>query len=123
MKRSRFGAGLLVLLLLAGLVADRSISRCHEPVSQALTQAGSSLLEEDWESAARLTSRATEDWRRFQPLRAAMGNQTATEEIDSLFARLAVYLSTWDPQSASLCAELARRISQLYPQLTWWALL
>lgn len=123
MKRSWIGAVLLAALLVGSLLADRSISRCHEPVSQALTQAGSSLLEEDWESAARLTSRATEGWQRFQPLRAAMGNQTATEEIDSLFARLAVYLSTRDPQSPSLCAELARRISQLYPQLTWWALL
>ena len=45
------------------------------------------------------------------------------EEVDGLFARLEVYLTTRDPQAAALCAEIARRISDLHPHGDWWDLL
>lgn len=123
MKRSRFGIGLLAVLLICSLLTDRGITRCHAPVSRDLTQASDCALNDDWLAAAQFSHRAMEHWQRCQPFRAAMGNQSTMEKVDSLFARLKVSLVTRDPQTAALCAEIAQLVSDLHPQGAWWDLL
>ena len=123
MKRSWIGVGLLAVLLLGSLLADWGIARCHAPVSRDLAQASRSILDEDWSAASQLYRRAMDHWRSCHPFRAAMGDQGAMEEVDRLLARLKICLSTQDPESASLCAEIAQLISDLPSQGAWWDLL
>lgn len=123
MRRSWIGAGLLVILLGCSLLADWGITRCHTPISQDLTHASRSALAKDWPSASQLSHQAMDRWQHCQPFRAAMGSQGAIEYVDSLFARLDIFLDTQDPQTAALCAEIARRISDLHPPLSWRDLL
>ena len=123
MQRSWIGAGLLAALLIGSLLADWGINRCHTPVSRDLSQASHSVLNDDWPAALQLSQQAMDHWQRCQPFRDAMGNQSAMEKLDSLFARLKVYLRTRDPQTAALCAEIAQRVSDLHPQGIWWELL
>ena len=123
MKRSWIGAGLLAALLALTLLADWSITRCHAPVSQDLTKASHSILEADWPAAAQLSHRAMDHWQRCQPFRAALGDQSTMEKVDSLLARLKVCLTTQDPQTAALCAEIAQLVSGLPHQGAWWDLL
>ena len=123
MKRSWIGAGILAALLTISLLTDWGIARCHAPVSRDLERAGISILDGDWSSAAKHSRKAMDHWQRCQPFRAAIGNQSAMEKVDSLFARLEVCLKNRDPQTAPLCAEIAQLVSDLHPRGSWWDLL
>ncbi len=123
MRRSWIGAALLVILLGASLLSDWNITRCHTPISRDLTNASRSALENDWSAASQLSHQAMDRWKRCQPFRAALGNQGAMEDVDSLLARLEICLDTQDPQTAALCAEIAQRITDLHPLGAWWDLL
>lgn len=123
MKRSWFGAGLLAVLLILSLLAGWGAQRCQEPVSLDLEEAGRFVLAGDWSRARESALGAMGHWERCRPFSAVLGNQGVMEEVDSLFARLEIYLITQDPQSAALCAEIARLVSDLHPQGAWWDLL
>lgn len=123
MKRSWLGAALLALLLVISLVAGWGMDRCQEPVSQGLEAAGGLVLTGDWRRARDSVKDSMERWERCRPIIAALGNQGAMEEVDSLLARLEVLLHTCDTQAAALCAEIARRIADMRPTGDWWDLM
>lgn len=123
MKRSWFGIGLLAVLLVLTLLADWALARCHTPVAQDLEKASQSALAGDWPAADQLTQHAIAHWERCRPFSAAVGNQAALEQVDSLFARLKIWLNTQDTQTAALCAEIARQIADMRHTGAWWDLL
>lgn len=126
MKRSKFGAVLLVFLLATGIFISWSMKRCHTPISQDLEQAAQAALAEDWAEAAALTDRASAGWQQCWRFSAALADHEPMEEIDSMFAELEVYLQAKDSEcTAAVCAELARRVEDMSDahRLNWWNLL
>ena len=123
MKRGWIGVGLLAVLLVLSLLAGRLTCRRQAPVVLGLEEAGGCALAGDWEGARRRAQEARDHGERCRPLSAALGNQGAMEEMDSLFARLEVFLRTEDPGTGALCAELARRAANLSRAAGWWDLL
>ena len=123
MKRSWFGAALLAALLVLSLLTGRWLGRCCDPASEDLAAAGERILAGDWDGAEGLIRGAEEHWERYRPYSAVMGNQGDLEEVESLLARLKIYLQTRDPESAPLCAEIARRMADMNPAGNWWDLI
>lgn len=122
MKRSWFGVGLLAALLILSLLAGWGMDRCQAPVARDLEEASRCALAEDWTRTRDLALGAMDHWERWRPFRAVLENQRAMAEVDSLFARLEIFLQTQDPQAAALCAEIARRVADLRPSADWWDL-
>lgn len=123
MKRSWFGVGLLAAMLVLSLLAGRLTVRCCDPASKDLAAAGECVLAGDWDAAAQLTQGARNRWERYRSFGGVMGNQRDMEEVDSLLARLEVYLCTRDLRTPALCAEIAQRVADLSPSANWWDLL
>ena len=112
MKRSWFGGALLAAVLILSLLGDWASGRCHRPISQGLEDTCRNILETNWPQATRLAEEAQNRWDHCRPFRSAIGNQSATEEVDYLLSRLKILLDTRDPEAAALCAEISRRVEE-----------
>lgn len=126
MKRCYFGAGLLILLLAAGIAVTFCVARCQEPIVRDLEQAALTALREDWEQTGSLTRSAKDQWQRWWKFSASVTDHSPMEAIDVLFSRLDVCLSLRNREStAALCAELARQVEAIAEahRLNWWNLL
>ena len=114
MKRSRFGAALLVALLLLGFGAQWGIGKCQASVAEDLQKAAETALAEDWEQTGRLIRRAREQWQRCYGFSAALADHDPLEQIDAAFAALAVWQAVEEPAAmAAGCRDLESRIRAL----------
>ena len=123
MKRSRFGFGLLLFLLVLGAASALWMVKVMEPMSDAMEQAGNAALRQDWTRAEAAFGDVRQDWDRRFPLFAALTDHEPMENINGLFAQLEVYSACRDPQGfAALCAQLARDLEAMGEahSLTWW---
>lgn len=126
MKRSHFGGGLLILLLILGFLTSWAMSRCQEPIAYDLKQASQTALREDWEQTGALIQDAEARWQHCWHFSASLADHSPMESIDGLFAQLSTYLRARDASAVSaVCAELARQVEAMIDahNLSWWNLL
>ena len=126
MKRCRIGAWLLLALLVLGVVSAWGMVRFSRPIGETVARAGVAALREDWESAETLARQARVRWEKYRNFCAAFADHGPMENINGLFAQLAVYARLRDGANfAALCARLsedAKAIGEAH-SLTWWNLL
>lgn len=110
MKRSWMGAGLLVLLLAAGLAVTWRMTRIHDPIDVSLTAAGEAALAGDWEAAEFLCAGADRFWQETRVFRACFADHEPMEEVEAAFAQLKIFLRTQEATAfAAACGETAKK--------------
>ena len=110
MKRSWIGAGLLLVLLGAGILSAWGMVTLHKPLEEALDRAAASALADDWPEAERSFRQAKENWQQWETFRACFADHTPVEEIDGEFAMLEIYVQARENAAfAAGCRELARK--------------
>ena len=126
MKRSIFGFGLLLALLVLGLFTSGRMEKRHAPIQAALDAAADSVAEENWRGAGILLQEAKTRWERGWRADAALADHAPMEEIDGLFARLLEYCREEDTGEFSAgCRELSRLVKAMTDahKPNWWNLL
>ena len=126
MKRIRFGAALLGVLLVVSLLAARWMDDCHSPVAEDLSRAAEAAMAEDWETAQTLSRRAAGSWERHRKLTAVFADHGPMEDIDSLFAQLKIFAEAQETvHFAATCAQLSRQVDAMGEAhgLMWWNIL
>lgn len=126
MKRVYFGFSLLILMLVIGTAITLRFSALHVPLAQQLRQAQSAAENGDWETAKAQTDAARAQWEQSRPFTAAVADHAPLEQMDALFARLAVLSQLQNLEEfAADCAELSRLATAMAhsQQLFWWNLL
>ena len=110
MKRSWMGAGLLVVLLAAGLTITWRMTRIHEPIAASLTAAGEAALAGDWTKAEFLSAGAERFWQDNKVFRACFADHGPMEEVEAAFAQLKIFLRTQEATAfAAACGETAQK--------------
>ena len=126
MKRCWFGAGLLVVLLIGGLLVTGRMTRDHEALSRCLHRAARAAEDGDWGRASEDLDKAQGDWQKNWHFSAAFADHEPMEEIDGLFAQAWVYLRRREPEAlAAVCAQLAemtRAMGEAH-EPSWWNML
>lgn len=126
MKRSKFGLGLLLILLALGILSTWAMGKSTDPITETVRQAGEAGLRSDWAVAEEKIGEAKAQWEKRYPLCASLTDHEPMEEINSLFAQLAVYGESRDARNfAAVCALLAENIEAMGEahNLKWWNLL
>ena len=114
MRRTWIGAGLLAVLLAAGILTGAAARTELSPGAAALCQAEQAVLAGDWEGAQSLTGEAQGDWARIAGLAAALTSQDTMERIEDGFAQLATSARAGDAAAyAAQCTALARELEAL----------
>jgi len=90
MKRLWFGAAVLLALLIGGIASTSFLSGFHQDLAHTLDQAAHSAQAGQWQQALSLYRDAQQDWQRHFRFSAAFADHAPLEEMDQLFAALAV---------------------------------
>ena len=125
MKRSKFGFGLLLALLILGLVSTWAIIRSTAPITETLRRAGERGFLGDWDDAMASMAEAKGCWEKTYPLCASLTDHEPMEDINSLFAQLEVYARERDSVGFRvLCARLAEALDAIGEahSVAWWNL-
>ena len=126
MKRIWIGVVLLGVLLLGGFGTGEFMEQAHIPVARDVQRAGELAMQGQWEKARALVKRGQDRWEEKWPVTAAIADHEPMDEIDALFAQLAVYERTRDPAAYSaLCAYLSSQLEALSQGhlCKWWNLM
>ena len=126
MKRSKFGFGLLLALLILGLVSTWAIIRSTAPITETLRRAGERGFLGDWDDAMASMAEAKGCWEKTYPLCASLTDHEPMEDINSLFAQLEVYGESRDTRNfVAVCALLAENLNAIGEAhtLKWWNVL
>lgn len=126
MKRIWIGIGLLIVLLLGEIGIAGTMEQIHDPGAVDLRRAGELVLEADWPQAEALARCAEERWKNAWHFTASVSDHEPMDEIDALFAQLAVHAQAQDaPSYAAVCGELSARLNAMSQAQTfsWWNLL
>lgn len=111
MKRCRYGAAALVLLLILGLLSSRRMEKFCAEVADEVSRAG---IAEDWSTAEALTDRAQKSWDRGRSLAAVLSDHDPLEQVDSLLALLDTALNRRDgPVFSDICTQLVQTLNAL----------
>ena len=111
MNRIRFGAVLLIVLLIAGLWVAGNMTRWSEEIAGQLDISARQAFEEDFSSAVRTAGLAERQWQARWGINAAIADHAPLEQVDVGFAQLHIYADCGDRLSfAALCAQLAQQI-------------
>lgn len=124
--RELTGFVLLVVLLLAGLLTAWEMGRQHRQMARLLEDSSWLALSGQWENARETAQEAKRLWQRRRSLRSALADHTPLEEIDGLFAQLAISAAADDrTEFARTGAALARKLEALgeAQRLRWWNIL
>ena len=90
MKRLWIGAAVLLILLVGGILSTIFLYHFHQGLTTTLDQAASSAQDGQWQQALSLYHDARQDWQRHYRFSAAFTDHEPLEEMDQLFATLAV---------------------------------
>ena len=126
MKRFWIGVTLLAVLLVGGLLLRHRMDRVHLETSRLLQQAQTAALQKDWPQAQALAEEARQQWQRYRRFTAAFADHTPMDEIDGLFAELAIFSQEQEmPHFAATCTRLNHLASAMAEShmLHWWNLL
>ena len=123
MKRCWFGLILLIALFAGCLAATWHMDRVYSPLSETMDQAADRALREDWGNALHLMEQAEDAWHRHWKVSAAFADHEPMEDINALFAQLAVSAELRDgPVFAALCAHLSAALDAMGDAhgFVWW---
>lgn len=126
MKRFVLGICLLAVMLGLGLWVMYSMNAVNDPVSQLLEDAAQTALAGDLAQGAQLADKARSTWDNCWHGTASAADHAPMDEIDSLFAQVAVYAQTGQAEEfAAHCARLSKLVDAVGEahSLTWWNLL
>ncbi len=126
MKRSRFGAWLLIFLLAVSLLSSWAMEQVHAPVAADLEAAGQAALSGSWDRAAAHMNAASNRWTRWQGLRCCFADHGPSEQIDAALAELRQYAAAGEPTAfAAAAARTACQVEAIWQAhgLKWWNLL
>lgn len=90
MKRLWIGAAVLLILLIGGIFSTIFLCRLHQDLADTLDQAANCAQAGQWQQALSLYRDARQDWQRHFRFSAAFTDHEPLEEIERLFAALAV---------------------------------
>lgn len=111
MKRMWVGIVLLLVLLGGSLAVAWAMVSTHDPVIRALETASRAALAQDWQEAGAHVFTARKQWEQNRKYVASIADHSPMEEIDGLFAELAIFLKTReDVHFAATCAQLCKRL-------------
>lgn len=126
MKRSKFGLGLLLMLLILGVLSTWTMLRSTEPITESIRQAGAAGFQEDWPVAESKMREAKHQWEEKFPLCASLTDHEPMENINGLFAQLEVYADSRDARNfAAVCAQLGKDLEAMGEahSFKWWNVL
>lgn len=123
MKRFYFGVALLLILLAVSLGAAAGLERIHGEIAMELEQAAQAVRSGDPAAAEPGLDRAQELWERYEHLLAAFADHEPLEEMEGLFAEVAIYRQAGEnTRLAVACTRLAilsRAVAESH-SLKWW---
>lgn len=126
MNRLWLGIGLMAVLLAAGIWVGSFMDRTTAQISGALESAANTALSGDLQGATALSADAQHRWDNAWHRVAAMADHAPMDEIDSLFAQLAIYADTGTPEEfAGYCRRISRLVLAVGEAhcFSWWNLL
>ena len=126
MKRSIWGVGILIALLILSFAIAALMHDVHYRISDLLSQAAAAAEQDDWQQADRLARQAEQQWQQYHHFTAAFADHTPMDELDGLFAELLVFLNNREsPHFASTCARLSLLAQSMADShgAQWWNLL
>jgi len=111
MNRIRFGAALLAVLLISGILVARNMSSRTEEIAGQLDTAARQALEGELPAAVETARQAEKNWQARWAIHAAVADHDPMEQVDAGFAQLQIYGESGEGFSfAALCAGLAQQI-------------
>lgn len=114
MKRCRFGAAALVLLMIFGLLGSRWFRAFCDGVAEEAEAAATAAREADWPRAEALTDRARDSWDRGRSPAAVLSDHDSLEQVDTLLALLDTALVRRDGAAfADVCTRLVQMLNDL----------
>lgn len=114
MKRIRFGAVLLALLLVLGIGGGAILERTWQIQAENLDKAARLAADGDWAGADALWEEARSQWERHPVWIAALFHHDLIDEIEGLFAQLEVFSAERRAVSfSSTCVYLSRQLESL----------
>ena len=120
MNRLWIGIAMLVLFLGLGLGSMFLLNRFREPVTEALETAAAEVLAGNPAGGMEKARQARAFWERYRRGLAAVTSHEPMEEMEALFARLAVYgqAEAWT-EYAACCVRLARLAEAIAETQSW----
>ena len=110
MKRVWIGAGVLAVLLTAGLLAGFAMKGLC-PGAEKLERAGELALAARWEEAEALLDAVEEEWEDRRWLVTALADHEVIEDMDAALAQLEAMLQTRDAANFhTLASALAKKL-------------
>ena len=113
MIRTWIGAGLLLVLLAAGLLVGEGVERRFSPGGAELEEAAAAALAGDWEKAEALTDSVRAKWEKNRPAAEGLAGHAELEQIESAFAQLPAYAGGDGAAYSAICVTLARQLESL----------
>ena len=110
MKRVWIGAGILAVLLVAGLLAGFAMEGLDSGAKK-LERVGQLALEEQWEAAEDTLEAVEEDWEDRRWLLTALADHQVIEDMEASLAQLEAYIDQRDAAAChALCSALAQKM-------------
>lgn len=123
MKRFYFGVALLAVLLALALWSAAGLGQIHGEIAAELEQAAQAVCAGDPAAAEPGLDRAQELWERYEHLLAAFADHEPLEEMEGLFAEVALYRQAGEQTDLAVaCTRLAllsRSVGESH-SLKWW---
>ena len=122
MTRCRFGAALLIGLLLLGIFSNFLARRRYDSLSREMAQAEQLALAQDLTGAADAARRCCASWNRYRTITAALVDHQQLSRIDTLFRQLEFAQEQGDLRVfGDLCAQLCQELQSMAREhsLSW----
>ncbi len=123
MKRFYFGVALLLILLALALGAAAGLEQIHGEIASELEQAAQAVEAGNLAAAEPELDRAQALWERYEHLLAAFADHEPLEEMEGLFAEVAIYRQAGENTDLAVaCTRLAllsRSVAESH-SLKWW---
>ena len=114
MNRIRFGAALLIVLLILGLWISSYMERTHFSQAHHLSRAAELVMEGNWAGAESHTAIALREWENSRRLTAALSDHEPMDQVEGFFSQLQSFARIRDAVSySSACLYLACRLEAL----------
>ena len=126
MARGWFGAGILAVFLVLGLILSGVTDKVQLPTGELLEQAAEKTLAGDFEEGIALGMEARSQWEQQWKFTAAIADHSPMDDVDALFAEMEVYARTGEePHFAACCKELSQRLEAIADahRFSWWNVL
>lgn len=123
MKRSIYGALMLLVLLITGIFTTWFMGSCHKGVVDSLEEAAVFAENGNWNRVQEKLQQAKADWDDRWGISAALSDHEPMEKINSLFAQAEVWTKARDDTAfLDVCARLCEALQAIGEahSVAWW---